>query len=158
MKNIVIALLLIAAFSQSSWAGISAGYETLTILPHAFVVYANDPGSGWGLKASSDFGTSVLSGISSIMTGAFTFGIVNPRYSIVTLSVTKDLSSSANSRSYFRAGAFAVTASGGGKTQSAVVPSIGIGWDTYRFLNDALIGNMELSFPELLTFNLRYSF
>ncbi len=153
------AVLWMTAISASpSSADISIGYETLTILPNAPVLYLNDPGSGWGLKASADFGTSFISGLTSAMTSIFTIGLVNPTFSFATLSLTKDIGRDGNIRDYVRLGAFFLTARTSSASETKTIPTVGIGRDVSKFLNDNLIGNIELSFPEILTLNLRYSF
>jgi len=145
-------------FAQRSQADVSLGYETLTIMPNALVLYMNDPGSGWGLKASADFGTSFLSGMSSTMTSIFTIGLVNPTFSFVAASLTKDIGRDGNIRDYVRIGAFFLTARTSTASETKTIPTVGIGRDVSKFLNDRLIGNIELSYPEILTLNLRYSF
>ncbi len=158
-KHFVAALILSALFlAQGSKADVSLGYETLTIMPNAMVLYINDPASGWGLKTSADFGTSFLSGMSSTMTSIFTIGLVNPAFSFVTASLTKDIGRDGNIRDYVRLGAFFLTARTPSASETKTIPTVGIGRDVSKFLNDNLIGNIELSFPEILTLNLRYSF
>jgi len=158
-KYLALALVMSALmFTQRSQADVSLGYETLTIMPNALVLYMNDQGSGWGLKASADFGTSFLSGLSSVLTKAFTFGLTDPKFSFATLSVTKDINRSGNIRDYLRIGGFFLTATSGNTSITNVIPTVGIGRDVSKFMNDRLIGNIELSYPEILTLNLRYSF
>jgi hypothetical protein len=164
MKKVMVSAAAACMFSIMSFlaspssADISIGYETLTILPNAPVLYLNDPGSGWGLKASADFGTSFISGLTSAMTSIFTAGLVNPTFSFATLSLTKDIGRDGNIRDYVRLGAFFLTARTSTASETKTIPTVGIGRDFSKFLNDNLTGNIELSFPEILTMNLRYSF
>ncbi len=160
MKRYLTILLLTFTFlfAQKSLAGVSVGYETLTVLPNTFVLYLNDPANGWGIKTSADFGTSFISGFSNVFAKAFTAGLVNPKFSFVTLSITKDIHRSGTIRDFIRLGAFFITAQSGSSSITSTLPTIGIGRDISNFLNDHLIGNVELSYPEVLTFNLRYSF
>ncbi|MFA5104509.1 MAG: hypothetical protein WC527_04970 [Candidatus Margulisiibacteriota bacterium] len=159
-KAVIVGLLcfILAGGYQAACADISIGYETLTILPNALVLYLNDPESGWGLKASADFGTSFISGLTSIIGKVATFGLTDPKFSFATLSFTKDINRNVNVRDYIRLGAFFITANAGNTSITKTLPTIGIGRDISKLFNDRLVGNAELSYPEILTLNLRYSF
>jgi len=160
MKRYAVLLLagMLLFSAQSSFAAVSVGYEALTVLPNAFVLYADDLAGGLGVKASADFGTSFISNLSSALASAFTFGLANPKISFMTLSVMKDINRSGDVRDYIRLGGFFVTAQSGAASVTKTMPTFGIGRDVSKFLNDKLVGNVELSFPEILTLGLRYKF
>ena len=160
MEKILVRLIIIVfclILSVPAKAEISVGYETLTILPHAFVMNYWDKESGWGAKASADFGTSAFSVATSLLATIFSLG--NPaNVSFFTLVVTKDFHQGANYRDYIKAGGVFLSAQGSGARSTVTLPEIGYGWEWQNFLRERLSGNIEIAYPEILTLGLRYHF
>jgi hypothetical protein len=156
---LLISLLGISVLSASAFADLAIGYETYTVFPHAFVLSYNDPGSGWGLKASADFGTSMVSTLGSIVSIVSTAGFLNPKFSFTTVALTKDIGKDENLRDYLKLGVFNLSAaSDNGFRTSASTLLAGAGREWQNFLVNKLSGNVEIGYPELLLLGLRYHF
>ncbi|MCX5751984.1 MAG: hypothetical protein NT099_10070 [Candidatus Saganbacteria bacterium] len=163
MKKIISILLVsflgVSLLGTFAFADLAIGYETYTVFPHAFVLSYNDPGSGWGLKASSDFGTSMVSMMGSIISIAATVGFINPKFSFTTLALTKDIGKGENTRDYLKLGVFnlSATSDNGFKSNGSMMLA-GVGREWENFLMNKLSGNVEIGYPELLLLGLRYHF
>ena len=154
-------LFLVSALALSlapARADLAVGYELLTVLPHAFVLSYNDKVSGWGVKASADFGSSAFSAMGSILSSLASLGLVNAQYSFVTLSLTKDIAQEDNFRDYLKAGAMVITGKTNTQTATATIPLLGIGREWPNFINQQCSLNVEAAYPELLTIGMRYHF
>jgi len=144
-------------------AQIGLGYELLGIFPHALTLTTYDPGSGWGLKTSADFGTSYLSTLTSLFANMFSFGNV-ASVSFVTVSALKDFyQHEEGHHAYFKLGAMGIMAQGTGGLSSipslAVLPILGVGseWKGV-FGHKNLASSVELEYPEVLLVGLKYYF
>jgi hypothetical protein len=160
MKKITVLLivaLLFGCLAPAAQADMSVGYETLVILPHAFTLNYHSEETGWGYKAAADFGLSVVSVTTLIFTHIFTLGLIE-RVSFVGLSLTKDVGKGDNTRDYVSAGGLLLIAEGGGQAASAFIPSVGWGREWQKVWNTDWSTNLEISFPEMMTFGMRYHF
>lgn len=159
ISSMLITVLLLLALCPRADAAIGLGYETLVILPHAFTLNYWDKSSGWGVKASSDFGVSALSlaaKISSVFVKIFGGNLID--FSFYTLSITKDFSQEDNARAFYKFGALVFTGKSNNLSASVAQPIVGIGKEWHNFMFNGLTGSAELGYPELLTFGLRLYF
>jgi hypothetical protein len=156
---LVLCLMMASVLSASVFADLAVGYETFIIFPHAFVLSCNHPESGWGIKASADFGTSLMSNTLNLATIISTVGLINPRFSFVTLALTKDIGKGDHFRDYLKAGIFEIYAQGSnGLNASGGIPLVGWGREWEHFIWDKTSGNVEIGYPELLTLGFKYHF
>lgn len=161
MKRIIVIILtmiLLSLLAPAARADLAVGYELLLIAPHAFVVSYNDKASGWGVKASADFGVSLISLMGTVFSAIATLGFVNAKFSFITLLVTKDINQQENLRDYIKAGVLYVTAKSSTQASSVIIPAVGIGREWQKFWHDKLSLNIEAAFPEVITLGLRYHF
>ncbi len=163
VKNtLFLSLLLVLLLSIPSFSDFSVGYETLTILPHAFTGYYWDKDSGLGFKASADFGASALSFTTTIASVIGSLGFAGYKdVSFVTFSGTKDLSydKEKNSRTYLKLGAFVISGKDPqNNLKSFLVPVLGMGWEWQKVFGDNWATSSEISYPEFLTLGIRYYF
>ena len=162
MKKSLIIIWLISliffGFTSGAGAQVAVGYELLGFLPHALTLtYANEA-SGWGLKASGDFGTSTLSSLATVFVSMFSLGSNTTNISFYTLSLTKDLSQEKNFRNYLKVGAFFVAAKVGSENIIRTAPSLGFGMEWKNLWKSPLAGTMEIAYPEILTVGMKYYF
>lgn len=161
MKRLIISLLLLTLYiAPMARAEVGVGYELLGIFPHALTLTTYDQGSGFGLKASADFGTSTFSTITSAFASAFSFGNLS-NVSFVTVSLLKDFYQYEDSHhAYVKLGAMALSAQGtGGQSATGYLAIIGLGGEWKGvFGNKNLASSIELTYPELLLIGLKCYF
>ncbi len=158
-KNVMFILIVcfVLAFVSKSFADYAVGYETLTILPHAFTANYYDKTNGLGVKASADFGTSALSVATTVISVAGTLGFSGfKNVNFYTLSVSKDMQQSENFRNYFRLGGFVISGNSGAISKSAVFPIAAIGMEWQKLWATKWAFNADLSYPEILTIGMKY--
>ena len=160
MKKLVLILLAVTIYMvPMAKAEIGVGYELLGVFPHAVTLTGYDKASGYGFKASSDFGASTLSTVTSIFVNLFSFGNIN-NMSFYTLSLTKDFMQSEAHRAYMKLGVFGITAKGTGNlSETKYLPVLGVGGEWKGFMgNNNISTALEAGFPEILLVGLRYYF
>lgn len=162
IKALVISLLIAGVLAGQGWAKIGIGYDTLVILPHAFTLNLYDESSGWGVKASTDFGFSAVSlmarAAGSVVLRMFGLNTNFDSVYFTTLCLTKDFYQSEAHRAYVKLGAFTLTGSAGGSTQSASIIDAGVGGEWKNIIWQGVTGAIEAGYPEVLTLGLRYYF
>jgi hypothetical protein len=152
----IICFILVSLISPAK-AEIGLGYETLTVLPHTVTLYGWNKESGWGFKASADFGMSALAISASAAHSYFSFGTPE-NLSFYSFYATKDVNQKENYRNFFKFGGCLINASILGQIETIFVPSLGLGWEWQKLWASNWAFGVDAAYPELFNLGMRYYF